>query len=128
MNLKSYFAEKTGTGVLATADREGLVNTALYARPHILENNKIGFVMRERLSRKNLQENPKASYLFKENGPGADGIRLRLVRQDEFADHPALEASYRRPGAEASTEKRYFVTFLVDRCFHLIGGAEVDIF
>lgn len=127
MNLKSYFVEQTGTGVLATADREGVVNTALYARPHVIERNKIGFIMRERLSRKNLLENPHASYLFQEDGPGTGGIRLRLTRFEEFTDHPALEAPSRKPGGEATNEKRYFVTFLIDRCFQLVGGEEIEI-
>jgi len=83
--------------------------------------------MRERLSRKNLLENPQASYLFKEDGPGTGGIRLRLTRLEEFTDHPALEAPSRKPGGEATTENRYFVSFLVNRCFQLVGGDEIDI-
>ncbi len=126
MNLHSYFKEHRGTGVLATADREGVVNTAIYARPHILEDTTIGFVMRERLSRKNLLENPKAGYLFQEDGTGTDGIRLRLTRLEEFTDHPVLDAPSRKPGGEATTEKRYFVTFKVERCFQLVGGDEID--
>jgi len=127
MILMSYFSEHAGTGVLATADVAGVVNTALYARPHIIENETVGFIMRERLSRKNLLENPKASYLFKEEGGGTDGIRLRLTRLEEFTDHAVLKAPSRKPGGEAADEKRYFVTFRVDRCFRLVGGDEIDI-
>ena len=127
MNLKSYFAEHTGTGVLATVDRKGVVNTAIYARPHILEKDRIAFIMRERLSRKNLLENPKASFLYKGDGPGTEGIRLRLTRLEEFTDHAALEAPSRKPGGEATAENRYFVTFQVDRCYQLVGGDEIDI-
>ncbi len=127
MNLKGYFAEHTGTGVLATADREGVVNTAIYARPHVIDESEIAFIMRERLSRKNVLENPKASYLFKEDGRETDGIRLRLNRLQEFTEHAALEAPSRKPGGEATSEKRYFVTFQVDHCLRLVGGEDIDI-
>jgi hypothetical protein len=127
MNLKSYFAAQRGTGVMATADQNGVVNSAIYARPHIIENTKIGFVMRDRLSHKNLLENPNASYLFKQDGAGTDGIRLRLIKLEEFTDHPVLEAPSRKQGGEASNDKRYFVTFQVDRCYHLVGGDEIDL-
>ena len=34
MNLKDYFKNAKGFGVLATADNDGKVNVAIYARPH----------------------------------------------------------------------------------------------
>lgn len=127
MNLKSYFAEHTGTGILATADREGVVNTALYARPHIVDEKRIAFIMRERLTHKNVLENPRASYLFKQDGPEIDGIRLRLTWLQETTDHAALREPSRKPGGEATSEKRYFVTFQVDQCLRLVGGEDIDI-
>lgn len=127
MNLRSYFTEHTGTGILATADKNGVVNTAIYARPHILEDGKIAFVMRDRLSHKNVIENPGASYLFKENGSGTEGIRLRLTRLEEFTDHAVLDEPSRKPGGEMTHENRFFVTFQVDRCFRLVGGDEVSV-
>ena len=39
MNLKTYFEDTEGTGVLATADSNGKVDTAIYARPHFMEDN-----------------------------------------------------------------------------------------
>jgi hypothetical protein len=78
MELKQYFVNKQGTGVLATADTEGKVNTAIYSRPHVFEDGTIAFVMRQRLTHDNLQSNPYASYLFRESGPGYTGIRLHL--------------------------------------------------
>jgi len=36
MTLNEYFENTTGMGVLATADRDGLVNAAMYARPHVI--------------------------------------------------------------------------------------------
>ena len=41
MELRDYFENKNGLGVLATADVEGKVNTAVYARPHIMEDGTL---------------------------------------------------------------------------------------
>ena len=60
MNLKTYFEETKGMGVLSTADGEGRVNAAVYARPHVMDDGSLAFVMRDRLSHNNLQSNPRA--------------------------------------------------------------------
>ena len=57
MNLKKYLEDKRGRGILATASSAGLVDIAVYSRPHLLEDGTLGFIMRERLTYKNLQEN-----------------------------------------------------------------------
>ena len=64
MNLKMYFDETKGMGVLSTSDGDGHVNAAVYARPHVMEDGKLAFIMQDRLSHHNLQTNPHAAYLF----------------------------------------------------------------
>ena len=88
MELKNYFEKTTGTGVLSTADGNGLVNAAIYSRPHFIEDNKLAFIMRDRLSHKNLESNPHAVYLFIADGPGYKGKRLylRMIREEKNAD------------------------------------------
>ena len=56
--LKDYFENTNGVGVMATADKEGKVNTAVYSRPHFLEDGSVAFIMRDRLTHHNLQSNP----------------------------------------------------------------------
>ena len=68
MTLIDYFDKTTGMGVLATSDAQGMVNAAVYGRPHFIDEENIAFIMAERLSHKNLQSNPHAVYLFKESG------------------------------------------------------------
>ena len=61
MNLKDYFENTKGVGVLATADADGKVNVAVYARPHFLDpedDDSPTFIMNERLSYANVQANP----------------------------------------------------------------------
>ena len=72
MGLKEYFKSVKGTGILSTADSSGKVDAAIYSRPHFLEDT-LAFIMRDRLSHKNLDSNPHAIYLFIEDGPGYKG-------------------------------------------------------
>ena len=70
MSLSEYFENTEGFGVLATADKDGRVDAAVYARPHILEDGTVAMIMRDRLTHHNLQSNPHATYLFAKKTPG----------------------------------------------------------
>ena len=72
-DLQNYFDNVTGHGVLATADANGLLNQAVFARPHVMEDGTAAFIMPHRLTHKNLQENSHAAYHFMESGPGYKG-------------------------------------------------------
>ena len=76
MNLKKYFDEHQGFGVLSTADQDGRVNAAVYARPSCFDDGTVAFIMPDRLTHSNLQSNAHASYLFRQDA-AADG-RLGL--------------------------------------------------
>ena len=69
MMLGDYFEKAKGLGVLATADHKGKVGIAIYARPHVLEDGSLAFIMADHLTHLNLQYNPQAAYLIKEDGP-----------------------------------------------------------
>ncbi|WP_291316787.1 pyridoxamine 5'-phosphate oxidase family protein, partial [Desulfuromonas sp.] len=71
--MKAYFETSSGKGVLSTADGEGRVDAAIYAKPHVMDDGTLAFIMRDRLTHKNLTENPYAAYLFVEDGPGYRG-------------------------------------------------------
>lgn len=53
-------------GVLATADKSGEVNLAMYARPYFIDGHTVTFIIGERLTHENLKSNPGAAYLFTE--------------------------------------------------------------
>ena len=128
MTLSKYFENAKGTGVLATAGASGEVDTAVYARPHFLEERTVAFIMADRLSHRNLQSNPHAAYLFIEYGEGYEGKRLHLTKIAEETDPQKILAMRRRPlpaecGVES--ESRYLVHFRIDRVRPLIGdGSE----
>ena len=88
MHMQEYFENRLGVGVLSTADNDGKVDAAIYAKPHVLADGTIAFIMRDRLTHKNITANPYAVYLFIENAGGYKGIRLFLkkVREDDDAE------------------------------------------
>lgn len=126
-DLKAYFEEKEGFGVLATADAGGRVNAAVYARPHIPEDGTAALIMRDRLTRKNLLENPKAAYLFVEKGPGYKGCRLYLAKVGEDTDPDKIGELRRRcPATDTDPDNTdlFLVTFRVDKVLPLIGSGD----
>jgi hypothetical protein len=125
MNLKDYFETSKGMGVLSTADGDGRVNAAVYARPHVMEDGTLGFIMRDRLSHHNLQTNPHAAYLFKEEGPGYQGIRLHLTKAHEEKNTPMVKELCRRCRIDDNPGSvRYLVVFSVVKVLPLIGAGE----
>lgn len=130
MNLKDYFSEAQGIGVIATSDAHGVVDTAIYASPHVLEKDTVAFIMRDRLSHKNLQENNHANYLYMEAGRGYRGIRLFLTKLDETEDHNLIESMTRRnlsPEEDRAKGKKFLVRFKVDKILNLIGGEKIPV-
>ena len=124
MDLKEYFENTKGVGVIATADTEGRVNTAIYARPHIMDDGLLAFIMRDRTTHTNTKANPHATFLFKEEGPGYRGKRLYLTKVREEVDAELIKHLSRRnyPSGENSQEAKFLVYFKVDRERPLIGG------
>ena len=121
MKLDEYFDQKKGIGVLSTADSEGKVDAAIYARPHFMEDGTLALIMRDRLSHHNLQSNPHATYLFKEDGSGYKGKRLYLTRVREEENTELLDSLRRRKSAYGNGEDRFLVFFKLDKTLPLVG-------
>lgn len=124
MELKSYFGSRKGTGILSTADKDGRVDAAIYARPHVMEDGTLALIMRDRLSHKNLQSNPHAAYLFIESGKGYKGKRLFLTKVREEQDTDLLfelrSRTYPNKGP-VEGEPMFLVFFKVDKELPLVG-------
>lgn len=124
MNLHDYFESTQGLGVLGTADAEGKMDLAIYARPHVINQTTVAFIMREHLTHQNLQSNPHAAYLFIEKGEGYLGKRLYLTKLREETD-PALIDSLRRRTPKVCKDEdanQYLVYFRIDKTRPLVGG------
>jgi hypothetical protein len=127
MNLKDYFEQAHGTGVLSTADSKGKVNAAMYSRPHVFDDGSVAFVMRERLTHQNLQSNPYAAFLFRQSGPGLTGIRLHLKKLKEETDSPLIAEMTRgslTPDEDRAKGPKYLVHFSIEKRLPLIGSGE----
>ncbi|HKK34197.1 MAG TPA: pyridoxamine 5'-phosphate oxidase family protein [Desulfomicrobiaceae bacterium] len=124
MSLKNYFEKTQGVGILSTSDMSGAVNAAVYSRPHVMDDGSISLIMNSKLSHKNVLENPKAHYLFMEDGPGYKGKRLSLTMLSEEENSERLSELCRRcypSELEPEGKVRYLVNFRVEKELPLIG-------
>ena len=125
MNLSGYIEQTKGNGVLATADAEGKVNAAIYARPHFMSDDTVTIIMAERLTHENLQSNPWATYIFIEHGEGYKGKRLYLKKvKEEQNDQLISEICRKCDYSHYHIGTRYVVHFTVEKVLPLIGDQE----
>ncbi len=130
MQLKEYFENNKGVGVLSTADLQGKVDAAIYARPHVMDDGTIAFIMRDRLTHQNVAQNPYAIYLFIENAVGYKGARLFLKKVKEDDDAELIKKMTRRclsPEDDAAKGPKFIVYFKIEKALKLIGGESLDI-
>jgi hypothetical protein len=126
MTLADYFETGKGVGVLSTADQNGKVNAAIYGRPHVMDDQTVAFIAGDRRTHANLQENPSAVYLFKEDG-SYEGRRLYLTKTKEEKDSSLIDTLRRRKhrgkDESAEAESKFLIYFRVERVLPLIGDA-----
>jgi hypothetical protein len=125
MELSQYFAKAKGKGIIATADADGKVGVAIYARPHFINEKTVAFIMADRLMHKNLQSNPNAAYLFMEDGRYV-GKRLYLKKIKEEQGSELVDQIRRKESCpvDEGYKKglRYIVYFKVTKVLPLIGA------
>jgi hypothetical protein len=123
MSLAEYFENIKGMGVLATSDSEGKVDIAVYSRPYIIDEKTVAFSMLEKLSYSNIQANPKAAYMFVEEGGGYNGKRLHLTMTGEEKDEERIkQIRQQHSKAKDYDEKvRHMIYFTVDKIRPLVG-------
>ena len=126
MSLKEYFETATGFGVLSTAAADGKVDAAVYAKPHCMEDGSVAFIMRDRLTHANLQANPCAAYLFREDGTGYAGKRLFLRKISEEKNSESIRELERRSCPDDGEVDRFLVAFRVDTELPLVGSGGVE--
>ena len=124
MELKDYFENTEGNGILSTADGNGQVDAAVYSRPHVMDDGTIALIMRDRLTHHNLQSNSNDCYLFVEKGPGYKGKRLFLSKAREEQDSELLQSLQRRQYINEKDEAKFLVFFKIDKELPLVGTGE----
>lgn len=125
MKLSDYFEKVEGVGILATADAVGMVDAAMYGRPHFFDEQTVAFIAAEKLTHANLQSNPHACYLFKEKD-GYEGRRLYLTKIREEKDSPLIDDIRRKKYPEVEgkykTGPKYLIYFNLDKVLPLLGA------
>jgi hypothetical protein len=125
MKLSEYFENSRGRSILATSDKKGFVDLAVYSKPHFIDEETIAFVMLDHLSHANLKTNPHAAFLFIEDGQKYNGKRLFLTKTGEESDEEIIKKFSRRKSGglkDDVNKKRFLVYFHIDRILPLIAG------
>ena len=118
MDLSTYFENTEGTGILATCEPDRHVDQAVYAKPFVVDEKTVAFVMQSRVSHQNLRNHLKASYLFLEKGSGYEGVRLYLTMLSEEKNRSLIEVLREKQPciySEKDDSEKYLVFFEVDR-------------
>lgn len=115
MSLKEFFENAKGTGILATADSSGNVDLALYAKPFVIDEKTIAFIMLNKLSYNNLQSNPKAAYMFLQEGYQGKRLYLKKIKEekDQSKINEMLRHKYDDP--EVLSKEKALVYFEVEK-------------
>lgn len=87
MKLSDLFTN-AGLGVMSTSSSDGKVNSAIYARPHVIDETTLVWGMTDKRTYQNLTRNRHAAYLFKTSSHGFCGVRLalELIRTEESGE------------------------------------------
>jgi hypothetical protein len=120
MELKAYFENAEGYGILSTADSAGKVDAAVYSRPHFMDDGSIALIMRDRLTHHNLQSNPRACFMFIEKGPGYKGKRLFITKTSEEQNSELLQSLRRRQYIDDTDESKFLVFFTINEELPLV--------
>ena len=100
MKLKEIFAS-AGLGVMGTSTKNGVVNLAIYSRPHIINEETLVWGMSDGRTYENVRENPNAAYLYKDP-EGFTGLRLDL-KLDHIENEGQMLEAIRTHAAEVDT-------------------------
>jgi hypothetical protein len=131
MDLKAYFQNHDGIGILATCDPNTRVDMALYVKPLVVDQTTIALIMRQRLSHQNLKALPNACYMFIEKGTNSQdfkGIRLYLTMKHEEINQSIIQAMRKKQPwiyPEGDDSEKYLVFFSISHARTLVGDSSI---
>lgn len=109
MKLAELFPEG-GRGIIGTADANGVVNLAVFATPHVVDEETLAWGFGEGRSIANLRQNPHASYLYLAPSRGYSGWRLTLTMTEEKGEGELLGEIKEKAALVASPQASAAVT------------------
>ena len=95
--VMKMFNKETRIGSLATTNQNGDVNAAVFGSPRMIDQETVIMAIGDNRTFRNLQENPKATFLVVEPGDAPaswKGVRLYLT-MDSFERYGELLDSFR---------------------------------
>ncbi len=95
--VMQMFNKETRIGSLATVNQNGDVNAAVFGSPRMIDDETVIMAIGDNRSFRNLQENPRATFLVVEPGDSPaswKGVRLYLT-MDSFERYGELLDSFR---------------------------------
>jgi hypothetical protein len=134
MDLKSYFEQHEGIGILATCDPAATVDMAIYSKPHVIDASTVAFVMRQQLSHQNIKGHLDAAYMFIKKTQDYKtcedykGLRLYLTMQREEINQSVIEEMRKKDPCiylEDDDSEKYLVFFTVTRIRPLVGDGPI---
>lgn len=105
--VMKMFNKETRIGALATSTPSGDVNVAVFGSPRMIDENTVIMAIGNNRSYRNLQENPKASFIVVEPGGSPaewKGVRLYL-ELESFERYGELLDSFRSKIREVAGDK-----------------------
>ena len=106
------------------------VDAAIFSTPHVIDENQVAFIMRDRLTNKNLQSNPFALYLFMEDGAFYKGKRIFLKKIKEDTNSKLIESMSRKrlpPDEDRARGPKFIVYFEITKTLPLVGTGKEQI-
>lgn len=113
--LKDFFEQAKGTGILATSAQDGSVDIALYAKPFVIDEKTIAFIMLNKLSYNNLQSNPKAAYMFLEENYKGKRFYLKKIKEDKDQEKINSLLRHKYDDPEVLSKEKALVYFEVEK-------------
>lgn len=111
MEMKQYFEDLKGVGVLSTADDKGVVDIALYAKPFIIDEKTVALIMLKKLNYLNLQANPYAAYIFIDEKFQGKRLYLKKIKEDNDQDKINLLLKHKYNDEETLKKDKALVYF-----------------
>ena len=105
--IMEMFNKQTRIGALATTNKNGDVNAAVFGSPRMIDENTVIMAIGDNRSYQNLQENPKAAFIVVEPGDSPaewKGVRLYL-EVDSFERYGELLDSFREKIRKVAGDK-----------------------
>jgi len=105
--VMAMFNKETRIGALATANKQGAVNAAVFGSPRMIDEDTVIMAIGDNRSYRNLQENPKASFIVVEPGQAPatwKGVRLYL-EVDSMERYGELLDSFREKIREIAGDR-----------------------